>query len=152
MPVAVSRFAAPKAPAPIVRAPVDAYRPGVCNIGDWEIRRRRRFAILAFVISAVLLAVLVATGVPAVLRLLVLFPLWGAVFSWLQARRRFCAGFAVARISNFADGEAGRRSVTDDAAHRADLAAVRRMTRDSFLVALAITLVIVAALQAVRPA
>jgi hypothetical protein len=143
--------AAPLGQAPPAQADSE-YQPGVCNIGAWEIRRRRRSAIVGFAISAVLLAVLVATGVPAVARLLVVFPLWGSVVSWLQARRQFCVGFAVARMSNFADEEAGRERVDDEAAHRADMRTVRRMTIDGFLIAAPITLVVVGLLQVVRPA
>jgi hypothetical protein len=72
--------------------------------------------------------------------LVVFLPLASGIFSWLQARRRFCAGFAVARVSNFADGDEGRRRVEDEAAHRADIAAVRRMTRDSILIAIPIAI------------
>jgi hypothetical protein len=122
----------------------DAYVPGVCNIGRWEVRRRRSFAVLAFVAAALLFTALVASGAPAWTRLLLVLPLTGGVFSWLQARRRFCAGFAMARISNFGDGEASRRSVDDEAAHRADVAAVRRMARDAVLIAGALTLAAVA--------
>jgi hypothetical protein len=118
----------------------DQYVPGVCNIGAWEIRRRRRFAYLGFAAAAILFAILVAVDAPAWTRLFVFLPVAGGVFSWLQARRRFCAGFAVARVSNFADGEDGRRRVEDEAAHRADIAAVRRMTRDSILIALPIAI------------
>jgi len=121
----------------------DGYVPGVCNIGPWEIRRRRTIGIVGIVAAIVLFAALVAAGAPPIARLLVLLPLWGGTLSWLQARRRFCAGFAMAGISNFTDGEAGRRAVTDPAAHRADVAATMRMTRDSFLIALPITIVAV---------
>ena len=119
----------------------DAYVPGVCNIGPWEIRRRRAFAIGAFVVAAVLFAVLVAAGAPALTRLLLVLPLTGGVFSWLQARRRFCAAFAMQRLANFGEGDGTRRSVQDDEAHRADVAAVRRMARDAVLIALPIALV-----------
>ena len=119
------------------------YVPGVCNIGPWEIRRRRTFGIIGFAAAIVLFVVLVAAGSPPIARLLVLLPLWGGAFSWLQARRRFCAGFAMAGISNFEDGDAGRQAVTDQAAHRADVQATLRMTRDSFLIALPITIVAV---------
>ncbi len=128
---------------PIVAAdgPADGrYVPGVCNIGAWEIRRRRRFAYLGFTAAAALFAILVAVDAPTWTRLLVVLPLAGGTFSWLQARRRFCAGFAVARVSNFADGDEGRRRVEDEAAHRADIAAVRRMTRDSILIAIPIAI------------
>lgn len=117
------------------------YVPGVCNIGAWEIRRRRRFAYLGFATAAILFVVLVAIGAPAWTRLLLFVPLAGGMVSWLQARRRFCAGFAVARIANFTDGDGGRESIEDDEAHRADIAAVRRMVRDAVLVALPIAIV-----------
>ena len=112
----------------------------MCNIGAWEIRRRRQFAYLGFAAAAILFAVLVAIDAPAWTRLFVFLPLASGLVSWLQARRRFCAGFAVARVSNFADGDNGRRRVEDEAAHRADIAAVRRMIRDAVLIALPIAI------------
>jgi hypothetical protein len=124
-----------------VRIVDDGYVPGVCNIGPWEIRRRRAFALVGFAIGLGALALLVATGAPVPVRLLLVFPFWGGAFSWLQARRRFCAGFAMAALSNFGDGEGTRRQVTDPAAHHRDMLAVRRMTRDSFAIGLAMTLV-----------
>ena len=52
--------------------------------------------IVGFAAAAILFAILVAVGAPAWTRLFVFLPLAGGIFSWLQARRRFCAGFAVA--------------------------------------------------------
>lgn len=121
----------------------DGYLPGVCNIGSWEVRRRRAFAIVGLVVAAVLLAGLVAGDAPSGARLVLLVPLWGGIFSWLQARRRFCAAFAIARVANFGDTDASRHAIDDPAGHRADLAAVVRMTRDSFLIAAALTLIAV---------
>ncbi|HEU0244484.1 MAG TPA: hypothetical protein VFQ75_11295 [Candidatus Limnocylindrales bacterium] len=127
--------------APAGSGTPEGYVPGVCNIGAWEIRRRRAFAVVGFVAALALFALLVAVGAPAWSRLLVFVPLAGGVFSWLQARRRFCAGFAVAGVFNFADGDQGRQSVESADARRADLAAVRRMTRDAVLIALPIAIV-----------
>ena len=42
----------------------------------------------------------------------------------------------MAGISNFSDGDSGRQEIIDPEAHRADVAATLRMTRDSFLIAL----------------
>lgn len=137
MSLALATPITPLAPA----AEPDGYVPGVCNIGTMEIRRRRTFGIVGIAAAVALFAILVAVDAPAWTRLLVFVPLAGGVFSWLQARRRFCAGFAVARVSNFADGDEGRRRVDDEAAHRADIAAVRRMTRDAVLIALPIAIV-----------
>ena len=91
--------------APIVVSggpPDDRYVPGVCNIGAWEIRRRRRFAYLGFAAAVILFVVLVAIGAPAWTRLFVFLPVASGMVSWLQARRRFCAGFAVARATTTA--------------------------------------------------
>ncbi|MEI7744658.1 MAG: hypothetical protein WCK58_13035, partial [Chloroflexota bacterium] len=109
----------------------------------WEIRRRRAFSLVSFAAAVVLFAVLVAMGAPQVMRALVLFPIWGGFFSWLQARRRFCAGYAVAGRSNFADGHEGLAPVTDPAAHNADMRAVARMTRDSLLLSILPTVALV---------
>jgi len=118
----------------------DGYVPGACNIGPREIRRRRAFAIVGFVAAAGLLAALLVAGAPAAARLLLLPPLWGGAFSWLQARRRFCAAFAIAGISNFGDTAGSRRRIGDPASRRADLLAVARMTRDSLLIAAPVAL------------
>jgi hypothetical protein len=128
---------------PIAPVPGAQYVAGTCNIGPWEIRRRRAFAVIAFVAAALLLVALVALGTPPAARLLVLFPLWGGFFSWLQARRRFCAAYAIAGNSNFGDGHESLATVNDTAAHRADLAAAARLTRDSFLLALPVTVLLV---------
>lgn len=129
-------------PSPI-SFPEGSYVPGACNIGAFEIRRRRAFGVIGIVTGVALTAVMMAEGVPHIWRLLLVLPFWGGVFSLLQARRRFCAGFAMAGIANFSDTDAGRRSVADEAAHKADMMAVLRMTRDSFLVAAVITAVLV---------
>lgn len=118
------------------------YIAGACNIGPWEIRRRRAFAVVAFVAAAVLFAILVATGAPAWTRLIVFFPLMGGAFSWLQARRHFCAAYAWRGIANFTDDLTGARSVQDAEARRLDMAAVARMGRDSALIAAPITLLL----------
>jgi hypothetical protein len=136
-------MSAPLPPMTLLVPETDGYVPGVCNIGPWEIRRRRSIAIVGFAVTVVLFVALVATSAPPVARILVLLPAWGGFFSWLQARRRFCAGFAMAGIANFADGDTGRTTVTDPAAHRADMEATFRMTRDSFLLALPVAILAV---------
>ncbi len=119
------------------------YVPGVCNIGPWEIRRRRAFAIVGLAVAVLLLVALVAAHAPAAARLLLVLPLWGGMFSWLQARRRFCGAFALAGIANFGDGTGSRSAVMDPADHRADMQALWWMTRDSFLLALVLTIIAV---------
>jgi hypothetical protein len=134
---------APTAPRIHVEPAGDGYVPGVCNIGPWEIRRRWIGGILGLGIAAALLAVLIAVHAPVVARVLVLLPAWGGAFSVLQARRRFCGAYAMRGISNFGVDLGTVREVQDDAAHRADMAALVQMTRDAFLIGLAITVIAV---------
>jgi hypothetical protein len=119
----------------------DGYVPGVCNIGPWEIRRRWTAGILGLAAAAVLLALLIAIHAPVAARLLVLLPAWGGAFSILQARRRFCGAYAMRRISNFGATYDTIAQVQDDTAHHADMTALLRMTRDSFAIGLALTVV-----------
>ncbi len=134
------------APTPIrhvAPAPADGYVPGACNIGPWEIRRRRVSAIVAFVVAAALFAALLAVGAPAWIRLALIAPLWGGMISWLQARRHFCVAFAMGGLANFGDGEASRRQVVDPVGRALDRRATALLLRDAFLVALLPTIVAV---------
>lgn len=137
----------PATPAPAGHLTTDpsgsGYVPGVCNIGPWEIRRRMAFGIVGLVVAGLLLVALVSIGAPPIARLLVILPVWGGVFSIHQARRRFCGAYALRGISNFGDSHASIRTVEDEAAHRADMAALARMTRDSFVIALVVGVVAV---------
>jgi hypothetical protein len=125
----------------IAPAPGDGYVAGACNIGPWEIRRRRMSAVAAFVAAAVLFAVLVAIGAPAWTRLILILPLWGGAISWLQARRHFCVAYAMGGLANFGDGDAARRSVVDPVQRAADRRATIVLVRDAFLIAIIPTIV-----------
>jgi hypothetical protein len=125
----------------IAAVPGDDYVAGACNIGPWEIRRRRRSAIAAFAAGAVLFALLVAIGAPAWTRLLLILPLWGGAISWLQARRHFCVAYAMGGLANFGDGDATRRSVADPVQRAADRRATIALVRDAFLLAIVPTIV-----------
>ncbi len=129
--------------SPLAPVPGDRYRAGACNIGPWEIRRRRLSAIAAMGAAIALLALLVSAGAPAWMRLLVLLPAWGGAVSWLQARRRFCVAFGMAGISNFADGDSGRTQVVDGEQREADRRTAFALLRDGFLLAIVPVLVLV---------
>ena len=118
------------------------YRPGACNIGPREIAKRRAFGIAGIVSSVVLGIVLVAIDAPQIARAIVLIPLWGALISLEQARRKFCAAFAYAGIRSV-DGSDATESVVDPADLALDRAAARRLVAYCGVIALAITAVFV---------
>ena len=92
------------------------YRPGVCNIGPAEIRRRRQIGWLGLAGSAVLAALLLVVEAPPLSFLLVAIPAAGAVSGFLQAHLRFCAGYGLAGMQNL--GELGQEQRIEDAAQR----------------------------------
>jgi hypothetical protein len=122
--------------------PPAAYQPGVCNIGPAEIRRRRMAGHVGAAAALVLLAVLIAIGAPAWTRLAVILPVAVSASGYLQARMKFCAGFAQRGIFNF--GGSGDAVVVQDAeARRLDLRRARQISLSSFAIGLAVGVVAV---------
>ena len=113
------------------------YVPGVCNIGQAEIARRRRAGHVALVATVVLLLGLVGIGLPPVVRLLVAVPAAVAAACYLEVRYRFCAGLGSLGLFNF--GELGHHDEVVDPADRArDRAMARRIGLGAALIGLAV--------------
>jgi hypothetical protein len=119
------------------------YRPGACNIGPREIAKRRAYGLAGLAISIALGVVLVAIDAPPLARAIVILPLWGAIISLEQARRKFCAGFALAGIRSVAGSDA-TEAVGDPADLAADRTAARMMVAYCGTIALACTAIFVA--------
>ena len=114
----------------------DQYEPGVCNIGRDEIRRRRLSGHVGALAAVGLLAALLATGAPRVVRLLVALPAAVGASGYLQARERFCAAYGRLGVFNF--GLAGAPSaVIDESARDADRRTARRIAARGVLIGLA---------------
>jgi hypothetical protein len=102
-------------------------RPGACNIGPEEIRRRWLGGHLGVAVAAALLAALVLVGAPPITRLALVVPVAGAAVSYLQAYLRFCAAFGWRGIYNF--GPLGKtHAVSDTRARARDRARSLRMS------------------------
>jgi hypothetical protein len=112
------------------------YRPGVCNIGSAERRRRYRYAGVCGVVAVGYAAGVLAWSLPTALLLGLFVPLSLGTELFLQARRSFCAGLGLRGRFDFGgeagddgvatDGGAGR--VTEPAARRADRRYALRLT------------------------
>lgn len=97
----------------------DGYQPGVCNIGPAEIRRRQRVGLVGAVAALGLAALLLLVQAPAWTRLTVALPVAGSLSGFMQARCKFCTGYALAGLQNL--GELGEeRRIEDDEARAAD--------------------------------
>jgi hypothetical protein len=122
-------------------APGD-YRPGACNIGPREIAKRRALGIAGVISAVVLGIVLVVIDAPPLARAIVIFPLWAAIISLEQARRKFCAAFAYAGIRSVAGSDA-TESVADARDLALDRVTARGMVAYSGAIAAALTTVFV---------
>jgi hypothetical protein len=113
-----------------------------CNIGPYEIARRRRSAIV-FTALAVLVAVaLVAIDAPPLARL-ALFPFAaGAAVNWAQVIHRFCVAFGLFGIENF--GPLGEISRVEAAQRAADRRRVVQLVLEGSLIGALATLALVA--------
>jgi hypothetical protein len=128
--------------SPLVVAAPAEYRPGVCNIGPAEIRRRRRVGHVGLGATAALLAGLVAVDAPPIARMLLGIPATLSASGYLQARLKFCAGFGQLGVFNFGD-RGDRVVVADEAARAADRRRARQISMASFGVGLAVAVVAV---------
>jgi hypothetical protein len=79
------------------------YIPGVCNIGDAEIRKRRRIGWTWLATTIALFAVFMVPGVPHGWRLILIPTSIISATGFLQAHMHFCAYFAALGIFNFGD-------------------------------------------------
>lgn len=128
-------------PIPVEAQPT-GYQPGVCNIGPAEIARRRMVGHIGVVATLVLFGVLVVLDVPPIVRLVLALPAAVAASGYIQARMRFCAGFATAGVYNF--GEVGpREQVTDAAASAADRRKGLRIYAASLAIGVAVGIIAV---------
>ena len=125
-----------------MQAPVEPRAVLRCNIGEAEVARRRRGAIVLTVAGAVVAAALIALAAPHLARLL-LFPVAAAAgVTWLQVTQRFCVAFGAAGLENF--GPLGSEHRVTDELAAADRRRALRLTLEGALAGLVVTLALVA--------
>lgn len=116
------------------------YSPGVCNIGDAEIARRRRSGHFGLVAFLVLLVALVATGASSIWYLLLFFPAFASAAGYVQAAYRFCFYFGFSSLFNF--GQLGSQQlITDPEARQRDRAKAIRVLTTTVLIAGGVTMI-----------
>ncbi|WP_353634826.1 hypothetical protein ABSL23_04190 [Halobacterium sp. NMX12-1] len=95
------------------------YQPGACNIGHAERRRRYLTGVAGFAAAALLVAAVATVHADRAWLLAAVAPLFVGFLGVLQARARFCVGFAMAGVFDVsASGE--RRQPAPEAGQRAD--------------------------------
>ena len=120
-----------------------AERPGErCNIGEAEIDRRRRVAIVLSIATVALAAALLAAHEPLWTRL----ALWpfasGVAVTWLQVIRRFCVRFGAMGVENL--DVLGSETPVNEAVRAADARRALAMIVEGVLVGTAVTIALLA--------
>jgi hypothetical protein len=120
-------------------SPTAHYQPGICNIGPQEIARRRVAGHIGLGAAMASFAILVVIDAPPLTRLAVGLPAAAAASGYLQARQKFCAGFASRGVFNFGElGQTGQ--VVDEEARRRDRAKARQISLASLCIGIAVGL------------
>lgn len=116
------------------------YVPGVCNIGDEEIKMRKRTGQIGFVVTIALWMSFMWFDVPQIWRLTLFIPAMMSAIGLLQAYMHFCAYFGFASLFNF--GNVGKTDSVSQAEFRAkDRKKAWQIVIFSILIGLAIALV-----------
>jgi len=93
------------------------YMPGVCNIGENEITRRKNAGWIGLIVTVILYSLFAYIEVPRFWRLLIFIPATASAVGFLQARMHFCAYFGMRGVFNFA--EIGKTDTVEQAEFRA---------------------------------
>jgi hypothetical protein len=121
------------------------YVPGVCNINTEEIARRRKIGHVGAAALMILFIVLFATSLSRYVRIILLIPAFLSATGYLQARNKFCVGYASAGQQNATEGSKAASSIKDKSAIATDKKKARVMNIQALLIAVVIVIVAIIA-------
>jgi hypothetical protein len=123
----------------------NSYIPGMCNINHDEINQRRKLGYIGLIIFIFGLIALTVLTRDRWVRMLLLLPAILSVSGFLQARNKFCVGYAGSGLQNADEGSKKASKIIETDALAADKRKSSKMNRQTFAIALtatAITLLI----------
>lgn len=120
-----------------------SYVAGVCNINSQEIARRRQAGHLGLGGFVLVGASLVAIDAPSYIRLVLFLPAFLAALGYLQARHKFCVGYAASGQQNATEENVTPQAIEDEGAIVKDKARARRINVQAFVIAAIATLIAV---------
>ncbi len=104
------------------------YKPGVCNIGKNEIRKRYAFGAAGLILSVALVYLLISFSLPRPYLLAVFIPLVMAFEGFYQGYFGFCVGYASRSIYDLGGSGGGYGKVADKESHKADMDRAKTIT------------------------
>jgi predicted nucleic acid-binding Zn ribbon protein len=116
------------------------YIPGICNINPKEVKRRRTIGIIGLLMVVAIATLLIFLNVPAGFRLVIFIPAFIMATGFLQAKAKFCVGFASAGMQHTGDES---RNVEDKEALKLDKKRAKKINIQALIIAVIVTGVIV---------
>lgn len=108
------------------------YIPGICNINPAEIKKRRMAGHIGLAASAIFIILAIVGGLDWYIRLFLFIPAFVAATGYLQAKNKFCVGYAGAGKQHADNGEV--ETITADDALKADKRKAQTINAQSVLV------------------
>jgi predicted nucleic acid-binding Zn ribbon protein len=118
-----------------------AYVPGVCNINTEEIASRRKVGHFGLIMFVVLLIIMLVANISHLYRVILFLPAFVASIGYLQARNKFCVGYASAGQQNASEGSKKASNIIDQRALTTDKQRARIMNLEAFCITVVITIV-----------
>lgn len=116
------------------------YQAGVCNIGPDEIGKRKNNFYLSLMGTIVSIILVVFLDLSQLWRLVIFFPLFISMVTYLQVRNKFCVAFGYLSVVNFGE-KTNRQRIKNPENHKKDMRKVRIMFLQSFVISLGATLI-----------
>jgi hypothetical protein len=117
------------------------YVPGVCNINPVEIKKRRMSGHIGLALTIILTVIAFSMHVLWIFKIVVIIPAFISAIGYLQARNKFCVGFASSKQQH-ADDDGDIVTITDKQAIAKDRQKVRSMNLQATIIAAAVTAVV----------
>ncbi|MEP6710155.1 MAG: hypothetical protein ABJA64_00355 [Candidatus Saccharibacteria bacterium] len=115
------------------------YIPGICNINPKEIKNRRMTGYFGLAAVALMLALFLTFDLDHWIRLAIFAPAFLSATGFLQAKNKFCVGFAGAKMHHADDGEAVK--ITDNKSLLLDRIKARKINLQAFGIAILVTII-----------
>jgi len=91
------------------------YTPGVCNIGNGEVRRRQLVAIIGYALALASFVTMISTNAAQCARWGLYLPLLVGSIGFVQARKKFCLAYGFMGTFNFGKlGQISKVQSVDD--------------------------------------
>ena len=117
----------------------EGYTPGVCNIGEAEVRRRARFGWAGLMAYIALGALLLSVDAGRTVRLIMFLPAFAASIGFVQAHMHFCAYFGLSALFNFKEAGTTPEEIWEEKLRAADRRRAWQIIGYSALIAAAMT-------------